>query len=63
MIEPFQVWAWTLLDAPRHLTDIVHQMTFAVPMTCESCVEDISRSINKLPGGRVGPLAWTGELT
>lgn len=25
-------------------------MTFAVPMTCESCVEDISRSINKLPG-------------
>ncbi|KAL1975789.1 hypothetical protein VTN31DRAFT_4181 [Thermomyces dupontii] len=26
------------------------QMTFAVPMTCESCVEDISRSINKLPG-------------
>lgn len=46
---PFQVCHGNFSDQCG-VTDFRYQTLFAVPMTCESCVKDVSSSLYKLDG-------------
>lgn len=51
------IWYYQQASAKSKMMLPLYKATFSVPLTCDSCVEDVSAALSKISGKRIHPLS------